>query len=148
MKTNLKRKRHFYQDDLPSMTQQHFKQECDVNSILERYRKTGTVQHISKSQQQYGDFTMFKDFKENLDTVTNAFQAFDALPAHLRKRFQNDPAQLLTFISDPKNYEEAQNLGIIRVSETLPAKNDDLTTKTQGKKSKENSNTEQIASEK
>ena len=32
----------------PSMTQQHFKDECDVNRIMQRYEETGTWGRTNK----------------------------------------------------------------------------------------------------
>lgn len=124
------RKRVQYHDESPSLTQQHMKQECDVNSILERYRKTGSITHIRHTPGMYGDFTTFQDFKTNLDTVRDAFTAFEALPAHIRKRFGNDPTNLIEFISNDKNYEEAKSLGLVvtAVPEKQKPTNDDSTT--------------------
>ena len=35
------------------------------------------------------------------------------LPAQMRSRFNNDPAELLKFIKDPANLDEAVKLGIL-----------------------------------
>lgn len=123
-----KRERVIYQSDLPSATQQHFKDECDINSVLERYRKTGHFNPHIVRKGQYGDFTGFSDFRSALQVVIEAQSSFDALPAHLRKRFGNDPQNLVDFLSDSKNNEEAETLGLI-VSTPKAQKNDDLTTK-------------------
>lgn len=117
----------------PSRTQQHLKNECDINSILEKYRKTGMISHVRKGSAQYGDFTQIKDFKQNLDMVRDAHLAFDQLPAVLRKRFQNDPTKLVEFLDNPQNLEEAQNLGLVQKPLQQPPQNDDKTTNTEVK---------------
>ena len=33
-----------------SLTQQQFKEECDVNHILAKYRKTNMITHLNKHQ--------------------------------------------------------------------------------------------------
>lgn len=40
----------------PSMAQQHFKDECDVNNILRKYESTGLVTHVANGTPSYGDF--------------------------------------------------------------------------------------------
>jgi len=128
-----KRKRVQYSDSSPSMTQQHMKEMTNVNSIIEKYRRTGSFNHLSTSPGQYGDFSQFRDFRESMNHVINAQQAFDGLPAHLRKRFSNDPANLVEFLDDPQNLIEAEKLGIVTITKTQTesqsAQNDDKTTK-------------------
>lgn len=113
-----------------TMTQQHQKEQCDVNSIIEKYRKTGHIAHTRKGEGRYGDFSKYHDFRANLELVSDAQTQFDALPAHLRKRFANDPANLVEFLLDPSNKEEAQKLGLVPQPEKKSeAQNDDKTTK-------------------
>jgi len=128
-----KRERVYYKSDLPSKTQQHMKDQCDINQILKRYEKTGMISHLSKSQGQYGDFSKYSDFQTNLNTVKDALQSFDALPAQFRKRFANNPEKLIEFISNDSNREEAEKLGLVEKKQAkLPdAPNDDKTTITQ-----------------
>ncbi|UYD39200.1 MAG: internal scaffolding protein [Wigfec virus K19_141] len=130
MKT--KRKRVTYHSDLPSKTQQHMKETCDINCILKKYQKTGMLSHVSNSKGQYGDFSKFSDFQNNLNQVKEAMHSFDALPSHVRKRFGNDPSQLLDFVYNPENREEAEKLGLVPKKAEAPqlATNDDKTTNT------------------
>ena len=39
----------------PSLTRQSFKDECDVNKIVQRYTETGMINHIPRTIPQYGD---------------------------------------------------------------------------------------------
>lgn len=98
----------------PSLTQQHFKDECDVNRIMKRYEETGSWgEQQTNVRPQFGDFSTEFDFRQAQETVIRAAEAFDALPARVRKRFNNDPAELLDFLGDEKNREEAIFLGLI-----------------------------------
>lgn len=128
--TYRKRERVQFFSDKPSRTQQHMKNECDVNSILEKYRKTGMINHIQQRQPKYADFSSYQDFKSNLDMVKETFAQFEQLPAHLRKRFQNNPEQLIEFLHDDSNYDEAVKLGLVTKAEPPKATNDDQTTNT------------------
>lgn len=93
-------------------TEQNHKDECDVNKIIRKYDKTGLITHISKIEAKFGDMTG-GDFKEAHDLVINAKRMFDELPSNIRNRFKNNPEELLTFMEDPENRDEAIELGLI-----------------------------------
>lgn len=95
-----------------SMTQQQFKAECDVNNIMAKYRKTGLVTHLAKTQGNFGDFSTVEDYQTSLDKVMRAQESFDHLPSELRNKFQNDPAQLIAYLADEKNNEEAYKFAL------------------------------------
>lgn len=97
----------------PSLTQQQFKDQCDINNIIKRYRLTGEITHVSKKKGHYGDYSEVPDYQTAMEIVIKADTAFNELPASLRKRFGNSPAELLSFISDPANQEEAAKLGLL-----------------------------------
>jgi hypothetical protein len=69
-----------------SRTNQQFKNSCDINTILARYRTTGLIEHVSKFQPQYGDISDV-EYKQALDTISQAKAEFEALPASKRKEF-------------------------------------------------------------
>lgn len=96
----------------PTMAKQSFKDECDINTIMGKYQKTGLIEHVQKVQGAYGDFTSVQDYQLSLNQVIEAQEAFDALPSKIRKRFNNDPAHLMAFMGDPANIEEAITLGL------------------------------------
>lgn len=97
----------------PSLTKQSFKKECDVNSVLERYKKTGSITHVRQGQGQYGDFTGHTDYQTSVNSVITAQETFMALPAVIRKRFGNDPSQLLEFLSHEENFDQAKQMGLL-----------------------------------
>ena len=86
----------------PSMTQQHQKDETDVNKIMKRYVKTGVIDHVNKHAPRYGD-VLADDYRSALHQIMNADDMFQELPSEVRKRFDNDPAQFLDFVQDPVN---------------------------------------------
>lgn len=96
----------------PSLAQQHFKEECDINTILERFNITGMLPQSTLSP-RYGDFTGIGDYHTALNRVMAAHEEFEALPAQIRARFQNNPAQLIEFLADEKNRPEAEELGLV-----------------------------------
>lgn len=100
-----------------SLAQQCFKDDADINVIIARYTQTGFLTdplNPSTQQPMFGEFVGNLDFHSVQTQLAHAQQSFDLLPAALRKRFSNDPGQLLAFLDDETNREEAEKLGIIQ----------------------------------
>lgn len=97
----------------PSRTKQQFKAECDINTIIARFLKTGTNDFVNKYEPRYGDVTGI-EYQSAMQTVAAAKSLFNAMPAHLRARFENEPAKFLAFVQDEKNREEARELGLLK----------------------------------
>lgn len=95
-----------------SSTQQHFKDDCDINILVERFTRTGQMPQRSPEDYSFGDFSAI-DYQSALDTVMLANEQFGTLPANVRERFSNNPAQLLHFLENESNREEAIKLGLV-----------------------------------
>lgn len=105
----------------PSLTQQHFAKDADLNTIVKRYGITdGSFPPMALDPRYFGDFTDAVDFKEHLDRVRNAEDRFNALPADLRAAFGNNMIQLHNWVSDPANAEEAVTLGLLQKQSVAP----------------------------
>lgn len=106
----------------PSMTKQEFVRECDINNVIKQYKAHGMVSHINAKAAQgaYQDLPDSVDFQESLHTIMVAEKAFMTLPAKIRDRFGQDPAEFLAFLSNPENAEEARKLGILKPAEAPP----------------------------
>lgn len=101
-------------------TQQSGKDECDINLIVER-AKRGAQINVSARVPMYGDFTEVPtDLRDAMNIVRKADEAFMALDAQVRKRFDNDPAKMLDFLNDPKNRQEAVELGLVKAPPPPP----------------------------
>jgi phage internal scaffolding protein len=96
----------------PSLAQQHFKEECDINTILERFNITGMLPQSTLSP-RYGDFSGISDYHTALNRVIAAQDEFEALPAQIRAKFDNDPAKLIEFLNDEANRPAAEELGLV-----------------------------------
>ena len=96
----------------PTLAQQHFKDECDINNILRQFNITGLLPESPLSP-RYGDFSGISDYHTALNRVIAAEDEFMALPANIRARFDNDPAQLINFLDDESNKDEAIKLGLV-----------------------------------
>lgn len=100
----------------PTLTQQNFKEETDINTIVERFGVTGQMPENIKTP-SYGDYTNIPDFQTALNQVVAAKEAFMELPAKVRARFENDPQQYLEFVEtighSEENVAEARRLGLV-----------------------------------
>jgi phage internal scaffolding protein len=113
----------------PSLAQQHHKDECDINNILRQFNITGLLPESPLSP-RYGDFTGIGDYHTAMNRVIAAQDEFEALPAQIRARFGNDPAQLIEFLENSDNRPEAEELGLVEkataeaveVAKTTPEK--------------------------
>lgn len=104
----------------PSLAQQQFKDECDINNILRQFNITGQLPDAYLSP-RYGDFTGIGDFKTALDRVNATYEEFESLPAQIRARFNNDAAELIQFLDQDENRAEAEKLGLLEPKVTITA---------------------------
>jgi len=97
-------------------THQEFKDECDINVLLAKYHATGTLPQPWKHPPvpSWGDFSEAPDYFDAQRLLLDARQAFGRLSSKLRLRFNNDPGELLAFVGDVRNREEAQKLGLLK----------------------------------
>ena len=105
----------------PSQTKQSFKDECDINNILGKYRKTGVIEHLNKHGAEYG-FASGDTFQDAMNIVSRANSMFEELPAHIRSKFNNEPAAFLDFVQDEGNIEEMRELGLAKPETPKPPK--------------------------
>lgn len=96
-----------------SLTQQHFKEECEVINIIKKHDRNGIIEHVQRGQARYGDFSEVHDYREALDLVRNAKEEFMAIPSDIRKKFDNDPGKFYEFVSNPDNKEVLEKMGFI-----------------------------------
>lgn len=94
-----------------SLTQQQFRDESDINNIVDRFMKTG---HLPDpvSMPQYVDYEGVFDFQSAMNVVRQADENFMRMDAKVRARFHNSPQEFLEFFADPANSEEAVRLGL------------------------------------
>lgn len=79
---------------------------------MAKYQKTGVLTHVNQYAGQYGDFSGVPDYKTGLERIQAADEMFMSLPAKIRDRFSNDPANFIAFATDEKNLEEMREMGL------------------------------------
>lgn len=92
-------------------TQQQYKDEVDINTIVERFGITGEMPPVGNFPTEQ-DFTEAFDFQSSMNVIVQAKESFMTLPAKARARFNNDPQQFMEFIHDDENAAEAVKLGL------------------------------------
>lgn len=108
--------------DEPSRTRQEFAKECDINSLMSQYERTGIVSHVNSREPMYLDLgDGMYDLRTALDIVRDASLAFNSLPAVVRREFDNDPVKFIAFAEDPANLERMREWGLAPAAPAEPA---------------------------
>jgi hypothetical protein len=106
------RRKVFTINNEPSKTDPSFADECDANHIMQKFQQTGQITHVTKTPGQYLDVSYAQDLHESMIQVQAAKEEFSSLPAKVRSRFNHDMRAYVDFMMDPKNDEEAIDLGL------------------------------------
>lgn len=96
-----------------SLTKQSFAKAADINEIVRRFGLTGQLPVASQRVPLNGDFCNAPDFQSSMNLLIAARERFDALPAKVRARFGQDPGQMIAFLENDANRDEAMKLGLI-----------------------------------
>lgn len=95
-----------------SMARQEFKEECDINTIMERYQTTGMLP-ANVHEPVYVDFSDIPDDLMGLMARLDEAQgAFMSLPARVRAEFDNSPQAFVDFATQPSNLEQLRAWGL------------------------------------
>lgn len=97
------------------LTEQHHKDDVDLNVMMARMGVTNRerIPEVPISP-EINDFTEVVDLREAMDRMNTAKEQFAGLPAKLRARFNNNPANMYTFLQDRENYAEAVKIGLLQ----------------------------------
>lgn len=97
---------------LPSRTKQEFKDETDITLLVERYRKTGYFYDPLTGDRKQPRMLMFEDWSADVDfqvaqdVVRRGNAAFAAIPAYIRRMFNDSPEAFLSIVSHPDKVEQ------------------------------------------
>ena len=111
----------------PTMAIQSEKNSCDINQIVNRYMKTGVMSNYRTDKPMYGDFSSAVDYHDSVLRAQQAEDTFMQLPAQLRKRFNNDPGELIDFLANENNRSEAIKLGLVDAPQDVQVPQGDVT---------------------
>lgn len=115
-------RREFFNNE-PSMTIQDAAGDTDINNLVARYNATGSFHSsldVPHSPPSFEDLADAPTYHEAMNALIEVQETFASLPSQLRDRFANDPANLLEFLADAGNRDEAVKLGLVNApKETL-----------------------------
>lgn len=97
----------------PTMAQQQFAEECDINTIVERFGLTGQLPDNLRMPIT-NEFVETTDYQQSLDKLREADNAFMQMPAKIRAEFENDAGKFVEFVSDPKNVDKCREWGLAK----------------------------------
>lgn len=86
----------------PSLTKQSDADQADINTIVRNFGLTGTIPIITLPP-TIEEFSEIFDFQTAMNVMARANEAFLALPAEARARFNNNPHQFVNFIDEMMN---------------------------------------------
>lgn len=104
----------------PTLTQQQFKDECDVNKIIDRLVRCGESLPMP-SAEDFADVSNIEDYQKLLDKVSRVDETFYALPSDLRAYFKNDPAEFAATLRTKAGYQDFVRLCAARSGAPAPA---------------------------
>lgn len=102
---------HFQKD---SKVQEQFAYDCDINNIV-----AGMTSPLPMREPISDEVKKFTPdaYEQALYTKAAAESAFMELPSKTRTFFENDPKNMLEFISKPENQAKCIELGLMKVNE-------------------------------
>lgn len=99
--------------DVSPYTDQSFRDEADINTIMARYQSTGEMPILNEMNPQFLDVDEGMDFQTHMDFILDAQDMFDQLPSRIRDRFGNNPGAFLEFSTSPDNRLELAKMGLL-----------------------------------
>lgn len=102
----------------PSLTQQEFKESCDINNILAKFSVQAQALGVEPSQLMpqdqgtYGDFSNLDDFQTAQNKIAFLNDQFSNLPSDVRRKFGDNLNNFIGALSDPSRIDELGELGV------------------------------------
>ena len=97
-----------------SVTEQSHLESTDINKIFHESNHSPEIL-IPESPPTFGDFSSVADFTEMQNRVADAISGFEKLPSETRAFFDHNPANLVEFMNNPDNAQDAIDMGLIEL---------------------------------
>lgn len=90
-------------------TKQAFEKDTNINKLLAKHQKQGTLSTLQAQEGQYGEFEGY-DLLEAFQKVDNAKRIFSELPSQVRREFGENPVNFINFVGDPANADRLETV--------------------------------------
>ena len=109
----------------PSLTQQQFKDECEIESLLKAHNLSQVMGIMNNHGQQplFADVSDIPDFHDAQNHVARATEYFEGLSSDVRSRFNNSLSEFLTTLNDPGAREALTEMGVLKKAADKAADN-------------------------
>jgi hypothetical protein len=109
-----------------NLVEKHHATELDINKIVKRYTPKELLAQATLVDALYGDFSTFQGLQEASMQMEAAMEEFNALPAEIRREFDNNPGQLVKAIDqaqsgDAQVREKLVKMGVFQAPPPPPA---------------------------
>lgn len=101
-------------------TDQSFKEDCDVRSIVQRAARTGFLPGRDPAEARYINCVGIPSFQEARELVRQVEAEFLALPPRIRRECDGDPAVFVRRLEDPEFVDELVRAGLAKRRESSP----------------------------
>ncbi|UDN67485.1 internal scaffolding protein [robinz microvirus RP_30] len=99
----------------PSETRQEFAAECDINTIMKNYDAYLADPRRSIREPVYYDLSAYPDDLMGFMRLMHEGEAaFMTLPAAVRREFDNDPVEFVSYAADPANVDQMRDWGLAK----------------------------------
>ncbi len=96
---------------------QSMREECDVNKIVERYVKTGLIDHLADGIPQFVDVAELGDYRSVIEQVRAVELYFAGLPALVRRSFEDDARLFMDYLETNPSEEDLELLGLAAIGD-------------------------------
>lgn len=115
-----------YFDEEPVLTEQHHKDDCDINSIMSKFASNPSAIFADPSAFNYSDVSEHVDYHSALNFVRRIDDMFIQIPADIREKFDNDPEKFVDFMNDENNISALQDMGILVKKDSISSPKETL----------------------
>jgi phage internal scaffolding protein len=100
----------------PSRVKREFRNDADINTIMDRFKKTGVLP-VTGQTPTYMDTTQIPNLQQAMDVMIQAEAAFSGLPAKVRKEFDNNPMTFVEYATKKENLPQLREWGLAKPEE-------------------------------
>lgn len=96
----------------PGKTEQSYKDDTDINRLLEPAMRKGLLRHVARFVGEYDDIPV-ESFQDAQFVVSKGKNMYEALPARVRAKF-NGPGEFMEFVQNPDNKPWLKKHGLLK----------------------------------